>query len=207
MASLGHSELTKAWIENYIPQLSVRYNFSTMPFITACPMGYAGYWAWAMPVGTGMVFIWGMLLWQPLQELLSQTCQVSRKCWEKPEKHEDFSYKFTLNFQISPKLSDHRLTSDTNCTTDLSIFIYHLCFNTLNPRQNGRHCADDIFKCIFLNWKVRIFIQISLGPINNKSAWVQIMAWHGTNEAPSHHLNQWCFILYHVSLGLNEMTS
>ena len=23
--------------------------------------------------------------------------------------------------------------------------------NTLRPRQNGRHFADDIFKCIFLN--------------------------------------------------------
>ena len=26
-----------------------------------------------------------------------------------------------------------------------------MCFNTLRPRQNGRHFADDTFKCIFLN--------------------------------------------------------
>ena len=25
------------------------------------------------------------------------------------------------------------------------------CVNTLRPRQNGRHVADDIFKCIFVN--------------------------------------------------------
>ena len=28
------------------------------------------------------------------------------------------------------------------------------CFNTLTPRQNGRHFPDDIFKCIFLNENV-----------------------------------------------------
>ena len=27
---------------------------------------------------------------------------------------------------------------------------WHNTFNTLRPRQNGRHFADDIFKCIFL---------------------------------------------------------
>ena len=44
--------------------------------------------------------------------------------------------------------------------------------NTLMPGQNGRHLADDIFKCIFLNENVWIQIQISLkfvhdSPINN----------------------------------------
>ena len=42
--------------------------------------------------------------------------------------------------------------------------------NTLRPRQNGRHFADDILKCIFLNENVSIAIKISLkfvpkGPI------------------------------------------
>ena len=34
--------------------------------------------------------------------------------------------------------------------------------NTLRPRQNGRHFADDILKCIFLNENVWIPIEISL---------------------------------------------
>ena len=43
--------------------------------------------------------------------------------------------------------------------------------NTLRPRQNGRHFADDTFKRIFMNENVRISIKISLkfvpkGPIN-----------------------------------------
>ena len=29
-----------------------------------------------------------------------------------------------------------------------------LYINTLRPRQNGRHFADDIFKCIFFNENV-----------------------------------------------------
>ena len=33
-------------------------------------------------------------------------------------------------------------------------------FNTLRPRQNGRHFADDTFKPIFLNDNIRISIKI-----------------------------------------------
>ena len=50
-------------------------------------------------------------------------------------------------------------------------------FNTLSPRQNGRHFADDTFNRIFVNENVRIPIKISLkfvpkGSINNIPAMV-----------------------------------
>ena len=50
-------------------------------------------------------------------------------------------------------------------------------FNKLRPRKNGRHFADDILKCIFLNENVWIPIEISLkfvpkGPIDNIPALV-----------------------------------
>ena len=62
--------------------------------------------------------------------------------------------------------------------------------NTLRPRQNGRHFADAIFKCIFLNEYVWIPIKIPLkfvpqGPINNIPALVQIMAWCRPGDKPS----------------------
>ena len=61
--------------------------------------------------------------------------------------------------------------------------------NSLSPRQNGRHFADDIFKCIFLNENIWIPIKISLkfvpkGPINNIPALVQIMAWRWPGDKP-----------------------
>ena len=60
--------------------------------------------------------------------------------------------------------------------------LQHLKFNTLRPRQNGCHFADDVFKCIFLNENVWILLKISLkfvpkGPINNIPSLVQIVAW------------------------------
>ena len=63
------------------------------------------------------------------------------------------------------------------------------CVNTLRPRQNGRHYADDIFKCIFLNENVQISIKISLKfvpkvPINNIPSLVQIMAWRRSGNKP-----------------------
>ena len=64
-----------------------------------------------------------------------------------------------------------------------------LKLNTLRPRQNGRHFADDIFKYIFLNENVGIPIKISLkfvpkGRINNIPALVQIMAWRRLGDKP-----------------------
>ena len=61
--------------------------------------------------------------------------------------------------------------------------------NTLRPRQNGRHFADDIFKCIIVNENLWIPITISLkfvpkGPINNIPALVQIMAWRRPGDKP-----------------------
>ena len=61
--------------------------------------------------------------------------------------------------------------------------------NTLRPKQNGRHFADDIFKYIFLNENVWILIKISLnfvpkGSINNIPSLVQIMAWRRPGDKP-----------------------
>ena len=61
--------------------------------------------------------------------------------------------------------------------------------NTLRPRQNGRHFADDLLKCIFLNENLCNSIQISLkfvpkGPNNNITALVQTMAWCRPGNKP-----------------------
>ena len=54
-------------------------------------------------------------------------------------------------------------------------------FNTLRPRQIGRHFADGIFKCIFFNENVWILIRISLKFV---PALVQIMAWRRPGDKP-----------------------
>ena len=83
--------------------------------------------------------------------------------------------------------------------------------NTLRPRQNGRHFADDTFKCIFLNENVRILIKISLkyvpkGPIDNIPALVHIMAWRQPGDKP---LSESMMVRSpthkNASLGLNEL--
>ena len=65
----------------------------------------------------------------------------------------------------------------------------HKGLNSLRPRPNRRHFADDIFKCIFENENVWIPIKISLKyvlkcPINNIPALVQIMAWRRPGDKP-----------------------
>ena len=79
--------------------------------------------------------------------------------------------------------------------------------NTLRPGQHGRHFADDIFTCIFINENFCILIKFSLkyvrkDPIDNNPALVQIMAWR------RHYLNQWWLIYRRIyaSLGLNELS-
>ena len=53
----------------------------------------------------------------------------------------------------------------------------HVVFNSSPPGQNGRHFAEDNFKCIIVNENVCILIKISLklipkGPIDNNPALV-----------------------------------
>ena len=59
--------------------------------------------------------------------------------------------------------------------TDLAsnIYLHHvidISFNTLRPRQNGRHFADDLFKCIFL-MNENIWIQNKIPLIYVQSNW------------------------------------
>ena len=63
------------------------------------------------------------------------------------------------------------------------------CLNPSSPGQNGRHFADDILRCIFVNEKFCIVILIQLkfvpkGPIDNNSALSQVMAWRRTGDKP-----------------------
>ena len=66
-------------------------------------------------------------------------------------------------------------------TVEASPLTIHCNVNTLRPRQNGRHFANDFFKCILLNENVWIPSNISLkfvpeGHINNIPVLVQIVA-------------------------------
>ena len=66
---------------------------------------------------------------------------------------------------------------------------YSSYLNTLRPRWNEQHFADNIFKHVFFNENVCILIKISLkfvpkGPINNIPALVQIMAWRRSGVKP-----------------------
>ena len=61
--------------------------------------------------------------------------------------------------------------------------------NSSLPGQNGRHFADDIFRCIFMNGKFCILIKISIkfvpkGATDNNPALVQIMTWHQIINKP-----------------------
>ena len=90
----------------------------------------------------------------------------------------------------SAKCDNSNIYCLSNVTSLSSLGIWNITrVTTLRPRQNGRHFADDIFKCIFLNENASIAIKISLkfvpnGPINNIPALVQIMAWRRPGDTP-----------------------
>ena len=83
----------------------------------------------------------------------------------------------------------HSQTITQNCAYLLSTGPLGTSFDTLRPRQNGRHAVDDIFKCIFLNENIWILTKISLnyvpyGLMDNMAALVQIMAWRRPGDKP-----------------------
>ena len=72
---------------------------------------------------------------------------------------------------------------------DGHIHRYDIMFNTLRPRQDGRHFPHDIFICILLNECEWHLIKISLKfvpyvPINNIPALIQLMAWRRAGDKP-----------------------
>ena len=67
--------------------------------------------------------------------------------------------------------------------------MHRMSFYVVMVIQNGRHFADDVFKCFFWNENVWISLMVSLkfvpnDPINNIPAWVQIMAWRRSGDKP-----------------------
>ena len=67
-------------------------------------------------------------------------------------------------------------------TEEVRMVLTYSIFNTLRPRQNGRHFSDGTFKCIFLSESLLKFVP--KGPINNIPALVQIMAWRQRGDEP-----------------------
>ena len=75
-------------------------------------------------------------------------------------------------------------------------------------RQNGRHFADNFFKCIFLNENILILINTSLkfvptGRVDNIRALVQIMAWHLVSTKPSSEPKM-IILLRHICITLPQ---
>ena len=97
---------------------------------------------------------------------------------------------------LATKLSMFSLSffwlSNILCNIILPDDISHntLNINTLGLRQNFCHVAHNIFKCIFVNENIWIWLEVSLKfvlkvQINNIPALVQIMAWCWPGAKPS----------------------
>ena len=113
-------------------------------------------------------------------------------------KRERCLQKLTWHFVSSERGNEKKSTSGASVPSTLGLrlgdyhsleLVYIGFLNTLRPRQNGSHFADDIFNGIFLNENVWIPIKFSLkfvpkGPINNIPALVQIMAWRRPGDKP-----------------------
>ena len=135
------------------------------------------------------------------------------------------------------KFRDHSGSSDSvwwhycGCTTDMPIYCgcttvtsethsiirrrwlnkSHESINTLRPRQDGRHFADDICKCTFLNEMLEIslkchwnlFIRVKLTIFQH---WFR--KWLGADQATSHYQHHWWLFYWRIysSLGLDELS-
>ena len=80
--------------------------------------------------------------------------------------HQNFLFAFCTLQLLWTNLLSRRLCEQCSvvgmrCVLYSQVTLGHQ-LNTLRPRQNGRHFADDTFKCIFLNGNVRIPIINSL---------------------------------------------
>ena len=117
-------------------------------------------------------------------EFIHRSCIAKFIYWCVPPIYRFYTFP-TLSALIGVFITFHIQTLVHLCRCVVNFFV----INTLRPRQNGRHLADDSFKWIFLNEDVWIPIKISLnfvpqGPVNNIPALVQIMAWRRPRDKP-----------------------
>ena len=126
---------------------------------------------------------------------------------------------FVMLLRFVRVLENHR--NKYMCTCTAVALHWTLFINTLRPRQNGRHFADDTFKHIFSNKNACISIEISLkfvpkGPMNSMPALVQIIAWRRSGDKPLSELMmvslpthicvtrpQWVNILFYSNLNIS----
>ena len=98
---------------------------------------------------------------------------------------------------------------DSECTMVVNHTNRFQCINTLNPRQNGCHFADKIFKLIFLhensciyihwNWFSRVHLKLGSIGSNDVLVWNRRQAIIWTNDG----LIYWCI---YASLSLHGLT-
>ena len=85
----------------------------------------------------------------------------------------------SISALLNTTIYSYMMHDSYKCTS----YIHYTLVNSLRPRQNDRHFANDFFKCIFVKENVQVSIKIALkfvpeGPINNIPALVQIIGWH-----------------------------
>ena len=113
---------------------------------------------------------------------------------ELPDSFFNESIPILLEFQlysVPPAISNDNTTLHYNLLLWPS-FLIHLCVvinQYIEAGTKGRHFADDIFKCIFVNENPWISNKISLKffpnvPINNIQGVAQIMAWRRSGAKP-----------------------
>ena len=140
-------------------------------------------------------FIFSQSIWKDIRSLVA----LARWC---------LSIKSQLNRNVKGKP-----TFMKNIKKILVVFIYcYFChtvftqlyyiFRSSPPEQNGRHFADDIFKCIVLEETLNILIQISLKFVprvlqTRSQVWFRYCL--RAKQVPSHYLNQcWPSSLTHI---------
>ena len=63
-------------------------------------------------------------------------------------------------FRLSNDVGDSGVRIDLKIYISIQFTANLYDFNILRPRQNGHHFPDDIFKCMFLNEDIWIWISI-----------------------------------------------
>ena len=133
---------------------------------------------------TYMDFCWRSWFIALLSEIHWEDWKPISEKWDKFITIQNVMEKLVKNSQMSSVLA-----CPLPDLLDSMVLYCSPIFNTLRPWQNGRHFADDIFECIFLNENVWIMIKFSLkfvpkGPIKNTLTLVQIMAWRRPGDKP-----------------------
>ena len=167
------------------------------------------------------LYIWGSYFRVPCRNLMSDWFDFltwSKMAWMYCIYHDGIFYELPYNRTLGILWMESSATRCWRCVNEgksgnviAASTLNKFAINSISPRQDGCHFADDCFKCSFLNEMYEFRLKCHAGLLGVQLTIFQhwFRKWLFAVQATSHYQNQWSLVNWRICtpFGLNFITA